>query len=118
MYGVRKVHAQLGRAGGVHARPVARCTVQRLMKAAGPAGHLPYERPADDAGRGRPGQPAGPREARLHRHRARPLVGGRPYVRTFADACRWTSGTNSTRASPLGSGHGRGSETLGTRPYT
>ena len=33
-------------------------------------------------------------------------------------ACRWTSGTNSTRASPLGSGHGRGSETLGTRPYT
>ena len=40
------------------------------------------------------------------------------YVRTFADACRWTSGTNSTRASPLGSGHGRGSETLGTRPYT
>jgi putative transposase len=33
--GVRKVHAQLGRAGGVHARPVARCTVQRLMKAAG-----------------------------------------------------------------------------------
>src|SRR5450759_1226217 len=33
--GVRKVHAQLGRDGGVHARPVARCTVQRLMKAAG-----------------------------------------------------------------------------------
>src|SRR5450759_2323008 len=35
VYGVRKVHAQLGRDGGVHARPVARCTVQRLMKAAG-----------------------------------------------------------------------------------
>jgi putative transposase len=35
VYGVRKVHAQLGRAGGVHGRPVARCTVQRLMKAAG-----------------------------------------------------------------------------------
>jgi putative transposase len=35
VYGVRKVHAQLGRDGGVHGRPVARCTVQRLMKAAG-----------------------------------------------------------------------------------
>ena len=35
VYGIRKVHAQLGREGGVHGRPVARCTVARLMKAAG-----------------------------------------------------------------------------------
>ena len=35
VYGIRKVHAQLGRDGGVHGRPVARCTVARLMKAAG-----------------------------------------------------------------------------------
>jgi putative transposase len=30
-----KVWAQLGREGGVAGRPVARCTVARLMKAAG-----------------------------------------------------------------------------------
>ena len=30
--------ADLGRDGGVYARPVARCTVQRLMKAAGRRG--------------------------------------------------------------------------------
>ena len=35
VYGIRKVHAQLGREGGVDGRPVARCTVARLMKAAG-----------------------------------------------------------------------------------
>ena len=35
VYGIRKVHAQLRREGGVHGRPVARCTVARLMKAAG-----------------------------------------------------------------------------------
>ena len=35
VYGVRKVHAALARQGGVEGRPVARCTVQRLMKAAG-----------------------------------------------------------------------------------
>src|SRR5664280_1305129 len=41
VYGVRKVHAQLGRDGGVHGRPVARCTVQRLMKAAAPCSGRP-----------------------------------------------------------------------------
>jgi putative transposase len=35
VYGIRKVWAQLGREGGVDDRPVARCTVARLMKAAG-----------------------------------------------------------------------------------
>jgi putative transposase len=35
VYGIRKVWAQLGREGGVDGRPVARCTVGRLMKAAG-----------------------------------------------------------------------------------
>ena len=35
VYGARKVHAQLARDGGVDGRPVARCTVQRLMRAAG-----------------------------------------------------------------------------------
>lgn len=35
VYGIRKVWAQLGREGGVDGRPVARCTVARLMKAAG-----------------------------------------------------------------------------------
>jgi putative transposase len=35
VYGIRKVWAQLGRDGGVDGRPVARCTVARLMKAAG-----------------------------------------------------------------------------------
>jgi putative transposase len=35
VYGIRKVWAQLGREGGVGGRPIARCTVARLMKAAG-----------------------------------------------------------------------------------
>jgi putative transposase len=33
VYGVRKVHAEIARQGGVEDRPVARCTVARLMKA-------------------------------------------------------------------------------------
>ena len=35
VYGIRKVWAQVGREGGVGGRPVARCTVARLMRAAG-----------------------------------------------------------------------------------
>jgi putative transposase len=35
VYGVKKVWAQLRREGGVAGRPIARCTVARLMKAAG-----------------------------------------------------------------------------------
>jgi putative transposase len=35
VYGIRKVCAQLRREGGIDGRPVARCTVARLMKAAG-----------------------------------------------------------------------------------
>lgn len=35
VYGIRKVHAALAREGGMAGRPVARCTVARLMKAAG-----------------------------------------------------------------------------------
>lgn len=35
VYGVRKVHAQLAREGGVTGRHVARCTVTRLMRASG-----------------------------------------------------------------------------------
>lgn len=35
VYGIRKVWAQVGREGGVDGRPVARCSVARLMKAAG-----------------------------------------------------------------------------------
>jgi putative transposase len=35
VYGVRKVHAELARQGGVTGRPVARCTVARLMKSVG-----------------------------------------------------------------------------------
>ena len=35
VYGIRKVHAQLARDGGVGGRHVARCTVARLMRSAG-----------------------------------------------------------------------------------
>ncbi len=35
VYGIRKVHAQLAREGGVDGVPVARCTVARLMRGAG-----------------------------------------------------------------------------------
>ncbi|SHN26666.1 HTH-like domain-containing protein [Cryptosporangium aurantiacum] len=33
VYGVRTIYAELVRRGGVNGRPVARCTVARLMKA-------------------------------------------------------------------------------------
>ena len=117
--GVRKVHAQLGRDGGVHARPVARCTVQRLMKAAGLRGISRTNGPRTTlAGAGPDSRPDLVKRDFTATAQDRLWVADLTYVRTFADACRWTSGTNSTRASPLGSGHGRGSETLGTRPYT
>ena len=119
VYGVRKVHAQLGRAGGVHARPVARCTVQRLMKAAGRRGISGRKGPQTTlAGAGPDSRPDLVKRDFTATAQDRLWVADLTYVRTFADACRWTSGTNSTRASPLGPGHGRGSETLGTRPYT
>lgn len=35
VYGIRKVHAEIARTGGVEDRPVARCTVARLMKSVG-----------------------------------------------------------------------------------
>ena len=35
VYGVRKIYAELARQGGVTGRPVARCTVARLMKSVG-----------------------------------------------------------------------------------
>ncbi|MCD5317291.1 IS3 family transposase, partial [Kineosporia babensis] len=35
VYGIRKMYAALARLGGVNGLPVARCTIQRLMKAAG-----------------------------------------------------------------------------------
>jgi putative transposase len=35
VYGIRKIHAELARQGGVAGRPVARCTVARLMKSVG-----------------------------------------------------------------------------------
>ena len=38
LYGARKVYHQLARAGGVDGAPVARCTVERLMRADGLAG--------------------------------------------------------------------------------
>jgi putative transposase len=38
LYGARKVYHQLVRAGGVDGEPVARCTVERLMRAHGLAG--------------------------------------------------------------------------------
>ncbi|MDQ1646624.1 MAG: putative transposase [Cryptosporangiaceae bacterium] len=35
VYGIRQIHAQLARDGGVDGAPVARCTVARLMRDAG-----------------------------------------------------------------------------------
>src|SRR5674536_107741 len=113
VYGVRKVHAQLGRDGGVHARPVARCTVQRLMNAAGRRGISRRKGPRTTlAGAGPASRPDLVKRDFTATAQDRLWVADLTYVPTFADACRWTSGTNSTRASPLGPGHGRGSETL------
>jgi putative transposase len=40
VYGIRKVHAQLAREGGVDGVPVARCTVARLMREMGLRGAI------------------------------------------------------------------------------
>ncbi len=58
VYGIRKMHAQLAREGGVDGRPVARCTVARLMKAAGLRGITREKTPHTT--RPRPGPPSRP----------------------------------------------------------
>jgi putative transposase len=56
VYGIRKVHAQLARDGGVGGRHVARCTVARLMRSAGLRGITRAKRP--------PPRPGGPGDHR------------------------------------------------------
>ena len=85
VYGVRKVHAQLGRAGGVHARPVARCTVQRLMKAAGLRGISRTKGPRTTlAGAGPDSRPDLVKRDFTATAQDRLWVADLTYVRTFA----------------------------------
>src|SRR5664280_1189234 len=85
VYGVRKVHAQLGRDGGVHARPVARCTVQRLMKAAGLRGISRRKGPRTTlAGAGPDSRPDLVKRDFTATAQDRLWVADRTYVRTFA----------------------------------
>ncbi|MFG2638939.1 IS3 family transposase [Streptomyces sp. NPDC048362] len=73
VYGARKVHAALRRKGF----KVARCTVERLMRAAGLRGvmRLTGEEPAHHMPRTRNRTPRGPGRAAVHRHRREPAVG-------------------------------------------
>ena len=85
VYGVRKVHAQLGRDGGVHARPVARCTVQRLMKAAGLRGISRRKGPRTTlAGAGPDSRPDLVKRDFTATAQDRLWVADLTYVRTFA----------------------------------
>ena len=56
VYGIRKVYAQLAREGGVDGRPVARCTVARLMRRRRAA----RDHPGQDTAHHPPGTGPGP----------------------------------------------------------
>lgn len=75
VYGARKIHAELNREGV----RVARCTVERLMRAEGLRG-IPREKdPHDHRQRRRTDRAArGPGEAQVRRDGAEPALGGRP----------------------------------------
>ncbi|WP_371327724.1 IS3 family transposase [Humibacillus sp. DSM 29435] len=82
VYGIRKVHAQLAREHVVGlrdnqraARPVARCTTQRLMRELGLRGLSRAKGAPDHGGRNRPRDTPGPGRAPLHRRRPRPTLG-------------------------------------------
>ena len=75
VYGIRKVHAELGREGGVHGSPVARCTVARLMRTAGLGGVRRAKGPRTTLAGGGPDSRADLGETRLHGGRAGSLVG-------------------------------------------
>ncbi len=85
VYGVRKVHAQLAREGGVDGRSVARCTVARLMKAAGLRGITRAKTPRTT--RRRPGPDPRPDLVQRAFTAAAPnrlWVADITYIRTFA----------------------------------
>ncbi|XNY99390.1 IS3 family transposase [Micrococcus luteus] len=71
VYGARKVHAQLRREG----IQVARCTVERLMRAAGLRGDQPREGSSHDSPGPGTGFSRGFGAARLHRSCPEPAVG-------------------------------------------
>jgi len=64
VYGIRKVHAALARDGGVDGRPVARCTVARLMRTAGLRGISRVKSPRTTV----PGKAPDTRPDLVHRH--------------------------------------------------
>ena len=85
VYGIRKVHAQLRREGGVGGRPAARCTVARLMKAAGLRGISRAKGPRTTvAGRGVDTRPDLVRRDFTATAPDRLWVADLTYVRTFA----------------------------------
>jgi hypothetical protein len=75
VYGARKVQAEVRRQG----HPVARCTVERLMRGRA-ARHHAGEGTADHRPRHRPGHPPGPGRSRVHRDRPGPVVGRRHHL--------------------------------------
>jgi putative transposase len=84
VYGVRKVHAELARRGGVAGRAVARCTVARLMKSVGLHGVSRLKTPRTT----RPGKGHDPRPDLVGRQFAasapnRLWVADITYIRTF-----------------------------------
>jgi putative transposase len=84
VYGVRKVHAELARQGGVAGRPVACCTVARLMKSVGLHGISRLKAPRTT----RSGKGSDPRPDLVRRAFAAPApnrlwVADITYIRTF-----------------------------------
>jgi transposase InsO family protein len=74
-YGYRRMWIALGRAG----EQVARCRVQRLMKAAGdPGRQAPRQAVADDQAQPARKAPSRSRRAQLQGLRSRPALGRRP----------------------------------------
>lgn len=75
VYGARKIHAELNREGV----PVARCTVERLMRAEGLRGIPRAKTRRTTIGDGAETErPEDPGETEVRRDRAEPAVGGRP----------------------------------------
>jgi putative transposase len=84
VYGVRKVHAELARQGGIDGRPVARCTVARLMRSVGLQGISRLKTPRTT----RPGKGPDPRPDLVNRGFTAPApnrlwVADITYIRTF-----------------------------------
>ncbi|MBY3555902.1 IS3 family transposase [Modestobacter lapidis] len=97
VYGARKVHAELRRQG----HRVARCTVERLMHAAGLRGTTRAKGPRTTVSGHRPGHPAEPGRPRVH-PRPAPTSCGSPTSPTAAPSPAGSTPPSSSTSTPAG----------------